>query len=246
MKFACPQCSQACGLLTGVCPHCGLSLSLNSVLKFYWRRLRDGLTRATRLRCPQCGFPNPVQARGCAQCQSDLTVRLAVESVVAPPRRRWHRWLRGLDATTKRRIRWGYLLGSAALLWWLLGYVAGHGGTPVWGFLLSVVYVAALAFGALWLIPRRVFRGVFRETPRLVRLAVALNLLTLMLGLQLLINAWWARALILGGLLFLAWWGLHLLHRFILPVTNQTAAVFLDDDSSYDSASPQGRNARFD
>ena len=203
------------------------------------------LTHATRLRCPQCGFPNPVKALCCAQCRSDLTVRLAVESVVAPPRRRWHRFLRSFDATTKRRIRWVYLLFSAALLWWLVGYVESHGGTPIGGFALSVVYVAVLAFFALWLIPRQVFRSVFRATPRLVRLAVALNLLTLMLGLQLLINAWWARALILGGLFFLAWSGLHLLHRFILPVTEQTAAVFLGDDT-FDSRSPQGRNARFD
>ena len=247
MKFACPQCSSSCGLFKGVCPNCGFSLSLGSVVKFYGRRLREFLTNATALRCPQCSFANPVKARRCEHCQSDLTVRLAVHAVVDPPRRRWHNFLRAIDPQTKRRLRWAYFVFSAALLWWLLAYAETKGSTLFMGMALSVIYVAVLAFFALWLIPRQIFRNVFRRATPLVKLSLALNALALMLALQLLIQVWWARALILAALFVVAWVGAWVLHRLILTMANETAAVFLGDDApEYDSRSPQGRHARFD
>ena len=247
MKFACPQCAHSCGLFKGVCPNCGFSLSLGSVVKFYGRRLREFLTHATALRCPQCGFANPVKARRCQQCQSDLTVRLAVNAVVDPPRRRWHNFLRAVDPQTKRRIRWVHFIFSAVLLWWLLGYAESRGDALYMSIALSVIYVAVLAFFALWLIPRQIFRNVFGRATPLVKLSLALNALALMLALQLLIQVWWARALILAALFVVAWFGAFFLHRFILPMTNETAAVFLGEDApEYDPKSPQGRHARFD
>jgi hypothetical protein len=247
MKFACPRCSAACGLFKGACPNCGLSLTLGSLLKFYFHRTREVLSQASALSCPACGFPNPLQARECANCHSDLSVRVAMDSVVEPRRRRWHRFLRGIAPENKRRIQWVYLIFSAALLWWLLAYVEHHGGDSwVSCMLLSVVYVAVLAFCALWLIPRKIFRTVFHRATARTKLSLALNALSLMIVLQLCIREWWARAATLAGMFAVAWFAGWLLYRFILPMAQITENVFLGPDREFDPAAPQGRSARFD
>jgi hypothetical protein len=230
-----------------VCPHCGCSLTLGSVLKLYWHRWRDTLTKTTALRCPRCRFPNPVKARRCDQCQADLTVQLAVHSVVEPSRHRWQEFLRRASPATKRRIQWVFLMFSAGLLWWLLAYVENHGGSawPLY-MALSIIYVAVVAFFALWLIPKKVFQGVFRWAPPLVKLALALNGLSLMLIVELLIRGWWARALILAGLFGVAWAGALLLYEYILPMAAVTEEVFLGSQTQYDPSSPQGRKVRLE
>ncbi len=247
MRFACPQCSHACGLFKGVCPSCGLSLTLGSVLRFYGQQMKAFLSRTTALRCPHCGAANPVKASTCVNCQTDLTVRVAMESVLSTPRQRWHNFLRSIDAPTRRRIQWVYLIFSAALLWWLLGYFEKHGSSLFLSMALSVIFVAVLAFFALWLIPRRIFRSVFLGASRIVKLALAFNGLALTMGVQLWIHVWWARALTLAGLFVIIWLGAWCLHRLILPMTNETAAVFLGNDSrDFDTEADQGRTAKWD
>jgi hypothetical protein len=249
MKWACPKCSRACGIFQGKCPGCGLPLHLWSVLKFYWRRISEKLSMATSLRCPKCGFANPIKTSFCGQCKSHLSVGLATEQVVQRPRNRWHQFLREVTPQTRRRIQWTYLIFSAASLWWLLAYVENNGGTtwPLY-MALSIIYVAVLAFFGLWLIPRLVFINVSRRSPPLVKLALALNGLSLMLLVQLFIKEWWVRALTLAGLFVVAWLGSWVLQRIILTRLAETEAMFLDTPRSdgFDPSDPQGRTARVD
>lgn len=247
MKLSCPKCSHACGMFQGECPECGFSLSLQSVLGFYWNRFCEKLSMSTSLRCPQCGFANPLKAAHCEKCQAPLTVESAVNSVVDPPRRRWRKFLSEVTPATKRRIQWCYLIFSAASLWWLLAYVEKDGGSWFPNMLLSIIYVAVLSFFGLWLIPRRVFRNVFGLASRLVKLALALNGLSAMLLVQLFIKVWWVRAGTLAGLFVVAWFGAMLLHRYILPMVAQTEAAFLGNSpNELRPSDPQGRTTRID
>ena len=249
MKLACPKCSHANGIFKGDCPGCGFSLSLTSILKFYAGRISDKLSRATSLRCPKCGFANPVKANFCGQCKSHLSVGLATDAVVARPRKRWLKFLSEVTPGTKRGIQWCYLIFSATSLWWLLAYVEEKGGKtwPLY-MLVSVIYVSVLAFFALWLIPRQVMINVFRKGARLVKLALALNGLSLMLLVQLFVKVWWVRALTLAGLFFVVYIGAWIFHRIILPMVNETEAVFLGTPPSnqFDHTAPQGRTTRID
>jgi hypothetical protein len=234
-------------MFKGQCPKCGFSLSLGSVLKFYWQHLSHSLTRTTALRCPKCGFPNPLKAVSCERCHCDITVAGAATTVTEPARRRWQDFKRNASRGTMWRLQWAYLVFSVVLLWSLLSYVEKHGG-KFWPFymLLSIVYVAVLSYFALWLIPRKNFIGLFRFASRLVKLGLALNGLSLMLIVQLLIKGWLARALILAGLFFVAWVAAFLLYFKILPMTAATEAVFLGSGSEFDPQAPQGRSARTD
>jgi len=67
------------------------------------------------------------------------------------------------------------------------------------------------------------------------------------MAVQFLIHVWWARALILAGLFVIIWLGVWCLHRLILPMTNETAAVFLGNDSpDFDTQADQGQTAKWD
>ena len=247
MKFACPVCGWPCGMFKGQCPKCEFSLSLGSVLKFYWQYLSHSLTRTTALRCPKCGFPNPLNAISCESCHCDITVAGAAAKVTEPARKRWQDFKRNASRGTMWRLQWTYVVISAVLLWELLSYVAGHGG-KFWPFymLLSILYVAVLSYFALWLIPRKVFVVVFRFGSRLVKLGLALNGLSLMIIVQLLIRGWLRQALILAGLFVVAWAAAFLLYFKILTMTAATEAVFLGSGSDFDPQAPQGRSARTD
>jgi hypothetical protein len=183
-------------------------LSFWSVLKLYWHRLWEWFFKAASLRCPRCQFANPLNATTCGKCQAQLTVELATEQVLHPPRQRWLKFKREATPGTKRRIQWAYLVSSAALLWWLLAYVEDHGG-HLWPLYmaLSVVYVAVILFLMFWLVPRQVFLSVSRRATRLVKLALALNGFALMILMQLFIKEWWVRTLTLAGLFVVLWLG---------------------------------------
>ena len=218
------------------------------MLRHYWQRLGEKLSRTTALRCPQCGFANPIKTTHCQKCQAHLSVSLATDVIVAPPRRRWHQFLREVTPETKRRLQWCYVIFSAASLWWLLAMVEKDTQSWVPSMLLSVIYVAVMSFFGLWLIPRQMFIKVFRFASRPVKLGLALNSLSLMLLVQLFIKEWWVRAGTLAGLFVVAWFGAMILHRFILPMVAETEAVFLGTTpaSELHSTAPQGRTAKFD
>jgi hypothetical protein len=235
-------------MFQGKCPCCGLSLSFWSVLKLYWHRFWEWFFKAASLRCPRCQFANPLNATTCGKCQAQLTVELATEQVLHPPRQRWLKFKREATPGTKRRIQWAYLVSSAALLWWLLAYVEDHGG-HLWPLYmaLSVVYVAVILFLMFWLVPRQVFLSVSRRATRLVKLALALNGFALMILMQLFIKEWWVRTLTLAGLFVVLWLGFRIFYQFILRSAAEAESIFLGNQpNTLDPTAPQGRTTRID
>jgi len=144
-------------------------------------------------------------------------------------------------------MQWCYLIFSAASLWWLLAFVEERGGEswPIY-MALSIIYVAVIAFLALWLIPRRIFINISRRAAALVKLSLALNGLSATLLIQLFIKGWWVRALTLSGLFLVIWLGAWVFHRFLLTMAAETEAAFLGGSAPFDHTARQGRSARVD
>ena len=82
----------------------------------------------------------PIGAKVCPACGEIPTFRDLVEATVGPPRRRVRNYCDNAPPHAKRLAQWIYLLLSATLLWWLLGYVqqvtGGHwlGLAALWYF----------------------------------------------------------------------------------------------------------------
>jgi hypothetical protein len=244
MKLACPKCEEPCGLFQNACPRCGFALTLGSVLAHY----RDQFKARAAFQCPQCREPVPVTARTCAKCGAPITVRAAIDTTLAPPKRRWREFRRQAGPGTKRSIQWGYLLFSFLLLGGLLTYIAGQPGA-VWlpTAALSVVYLAVFGLLALLLVPRRVFRAVYWGASAVMKLSLVCNFLSVMILLQFLIGAWWGQAVVLAILFGVVWLAAYIFHIYVLPMAAATEQVFIrPGERDFDSKGPQGRDARWD
>ena len=175
-----------------------------------------------------------------------MTVGAAVEVSLTPLRRRWQGFLRRAKPKTRRRIQWGYLGLSLALLWWLVGYTEGQLGKGLVGqAILSIVYLATFGLLAAVLVPKYVWTSFARRTSPLIKLAVVVNYLTLLLLVQNLIGAWWVRANILAGLFVVSWIGAWVLCHLFWPTCLRTANILLGDaPRDFDPSDPQGRTVR--
>ena len=245
MHFSCPRCHHNQLKLTDqVCPHCGLGLTVPALCRHYWQTLRDGFTRAAVTRCPKCHQEVPLSATVCAQCGQATDLDASIEATLEPPRRRWRTFLRSATPATRRRIQWVYLLGSAAGLWWMLAYVEEHFTQKWLGYAaLSVVYLAVLSFLAVSLIPPRVFQTLNRRASIPVKLALVANYLTLLLLLQVIIGAWWARALLVAGLFLITWLGAAGMSSLLASTQRRPAET---GDVPHTKTRAQGRKAVMD
>ena len=244
MKFRCPYCPGVCGLLDRTCPHCGSALDARSVLHFYFVRARE----LTALQCPRCRQGAlPIGTKVCPVCGETPTLQDVVEATVGPPRRRLRQYLRNASPKTKGLAQWIYCFLSAMLLWWLLGYVQrATGGAWLGAALLSIFYLIAIGFYTVWLMPRWVVITISRRASGLVKFSLSLNFFAGMLVLQLLIRAWWERAIILAGLFVVIWFAVRLLNRRVLPEAEALWSIFLGPGDQFDPTSPQGRSARME
>jgi len=244
MKLACPKCKRPCGLFQNACEGCGFAFTLGSALAYY----RDQFKARAAFQCPQCREPVPVTARTCAKCGAPITVGAAIDTTLAPPKRRWRELRRQARPGTWRRLRWGYLLFSFLLLGGLLTYIAGQPGA-VWlpTAALSVVYLAVFGVLARWLFATAVFRAVYWGRSAVVKLGLVCNFLSAMILLQFLIGAWWGQAIVLAILFGVVWLAAYIFHIYVLPMAAATEQVFIrPGEPDFDSKGPQGRNARWD
>jgi len=242
MKFGCPapDCRGVVGFGDRACPVCGQTFGPLIFIGLGWRRFVLWLIRITALQCPTCHRASPLRARSCPHCGQAMTVEAAVEVTLSPLRRRCQGWTRRASERTRRRIRWGHLLLSLALLWWMLGYTERHHAKD-WVELavVSVLYLAAFLFLAAVLIPGEFWLHL-RQLYRLTQLALVVNYFTALLLTLNFIGAWTARAGILAGLFVVSWVGAWLLCRLIWPTHLHTWSILVGGDgfSPYDD---QGR-----
>jgi len=175
-----------------------------------------------------------------------MTVQAAVEAALLPLHHRWQAFLQHASPKTMKRIQWGYLGLSLALLWGLLGYAETQSdGRWIGSALLSVLYLTTFLLLAALLVPKYVWATFALRTSRLVKLAVVVNYLTVLLLLQQFIGAWPMRATILAALFVVSWAGAWLLCHFFWPAYVQTANILLGGGNrDFDASDPQGRTVR--
>lgn len=142
-----------------------------------------------------------------------------------------------------------YLLLSVSLLWWLLAYVEEKQGSHwVKSALLAVVFLAALGLVSVFLVPRQFIQNLSRRSSRVMKFAFVFNYLACLLLIEIMIGEWWARALILAGLLGVTWLGSWLLCR-VWPMAQQVRGIYDQAQGNweqFDPSAPQGRKGRFD
>ena len=229
-------------LTQAACP-CGFPLTLWSIIKYYWDRLRVRVQRMLVIECPGCKQAIPVNAKTCPhpQCGISITVDATIDESFGPLKSGWSEFLKNVTPKTVRFIQWLYLMLSLALLWGLLDYTEKHHADN-WAELagLSVVYLAVLSFLALMILPGRLFHAFSHGASWRIKLALVGNYFTLLLLLQIAIVAWWARALTLAMLFGVTLVGIWVLRLLLLPMVAKPEA-----SNEFDPSAPQGRRGRY-
>lgn len=240
MRFDCPRCGHDQIKLTDeVCPKCQLVLSLSSLLRHYWQRTRTGLKRAAVVRCPRCGRAVPLNTTACA-CGVSLALGPALDVTLQPSRERWSLFLKTAKPGHRRLIQWVLLLGSVALLVWLLPRVeAQYSKQWLPSTAVAIGYLAVGITLTVRLAPSRVVQGISQRAALPVKLALLALLLSGVLLLQWAIKAWWGHALFLGGVIVATSLGV-LLSRWLLG--RNVAA----EPTVHTATRPQGRKAVID
>ncbi len=244
MTIECPECHHPCRLFSRVCEKCDFPWTVSALWRVAVKRIRE----ATAVECPDCRQGAlPFGTDECPVCGAAPTFRDTVRAACAPFCFRVQHYFEAVPPQTKWLAQWCCLLFSAALLWWLLGEVARQEGGHWFGAAaLSVIHLAALGFFTVWLMPRRILFAISRNATGKVKLALALNFFTGMLLLQLFIKVWWERTTLLATIFVVLWLAARLLNRYVLPEAWLTYQALFGSGNDYDSASPQGRSARFD
>ena len=244
MKFRCPECDELFDWFRRKCPNCGFALTVPSLWRLAIKRLRE----RTAIECAHCRKGAlPFGTEVCPVCGATPTFQDTVRAAFAPYCLRMQKYFEAVPPHTKRLAQWLFLLFSAGLLWWMLGEVDRRTGGHWFGTaLVSVVHLAAIGFFAVWLMPRRILFAISRQATGKVKLALALNFFTGMLVMQLVIQVWWERTTLLATLFASLWLAARLLNRYVLPEAWLTYGALFGPGNEFDSASPQGRSARFD
>lgn len=233
-----PQCNQPVKVGDRLCPSCGNSLALQAVLGLYAGELWSVVAS---IRCPDCGCAAQWTAEVCPNpaCRASLTMGSVASAALRSPQQSWQRFLDNANETTARRVQWGYLLASAALLWMALSR-AEEQWTDHW-FLYAVLaafYFLVLGQLAPLIMPRLVFQRVWDCAASRVKLGLICNWLSLLLLMQILIGGWYARAVMLASLIVLG--GLAICILSGRRSSNQ------DEEVAFDPSEAQGRRARFE
>ena len=244
MKFRCPKCQQPCGVFRRTCEHCGFALTVPSL----WRLALRWTRAVAAMECPHCRKGAlPFGVNVCPNCGGAPTFQATLRAAFAPHCQRVQRYFEAVPPRTKWLAQWVYLLFSAGLLWWMLGEVDRRTGGQWFGTAaISVIHMAAIGFFTVWLIPRRLLFAICRKATGKVKLSLALNVLSGMVLMQLVIKVWWQRTTLLATIFVVLWLAARLLNRYVLREAWLTYDALFGAANHYESDSPQGRSARYD
>ena len=219
---------------------------MQACISSIFRRVRQRVSKPILVTCPKCGRSVPATSVECPRCHANLSVEAAFDETVAPARRRWQRFAKSLSPQTKQRIRWAYCLISVFLLCEVLGYAETY-HAKAWPLhaALCVVYLAVILFLFVWLAPREELKKFAQDVPRVSKLALFFNYLTLLMLLEIAVGTWWTRALMLAALFVVTWAGARLYVGFLEKEYRDLLAIlFGEPNSAVDPSAPQGRHGR--
>ncbi len=270
MKIECPKCQDGIELREGACPTCGFTLTLGSVVRHYWRKLRTGVRERAVIQCPSCGQPVPINAKVCPnpECAAAITFEATVSKASEGPRRhargvlgtlgsivrrlarwfaevpqaRWQAFVLNAGPGTRRLVQWAYCLLSVLLLVLLLW---GKSERLVEDFgilmLVALVFFPVLAIVAKQIVPTQVFEAVATRTSSIVKLGLLCNYMLLLVVVHFFVASWTAQVMLMFGLLVLSVLGIWIARAILSPSIDQD-----NTGEEYDPSMPQGRRGRYD
>ena len=188
-----------------------------------------------------------MRLRACLYCGADLTVGAALNEVLQPVGQRGRHLFHHPPPLAKRTVQWLYLLGSFKILALLL---LGLTGVNPWYLLgaaaLSIPYLAVGLVMLVWIGPRPWQRRLAQHSSGPVKIALLLNLLSLLVLSQHLFLHHWTRSLILGGVIVVGWGGAHVAGKILWPVLTALGDLFHHAGTgAFDPSQPQGRKGHF-
>lgn len=249
MRLKCPRCEFTGESGDAACRQCGLSFQATSLVVFYFRTLGYWWNKTAVIQSPSCPHLVPVNAHRCPKCGKTITVKAAIHSTLAPPRRRWRRFLAKAKPETKRNIQiWWLLLNIIALI--ILLNVTAYNLSELLtrSIALSSLYLSFFMLFARWFVPRRLFRLIRERASLAVKVSILFTYLNLFLLMQCVVNVFWSQAVYLAVLFVMTWASAWLFVRWLVPVDDQVRSVFADygHESNFDPGDYQGRRAKYD
>lgn len=244
----CPACSHpTVRLRDRICTCCGAPTTLNALLFRAGHLARNHSRRLTAVRCPGCGESVSLRLAVCPYCSHALSFHSTLGEVLQPVNQRGKHLLHHPPPLAKRVVQWAYLLGSAKLVsvllaglayvnnWYLLGTAA-----------LSIPYLAAALIVLVWIGPLPWQRRLARQSSALVKIALLLNLFSLLLAAQHLLLRNLKTSVILGGVMAVVAVAFHLAGKILWPVLTALGEMYRHTGTgAFDPSQPQGRKGHY-
>ena len=147
----------------------------------------------------------------------------------------------------KRIVQWLYLAASLKLLGFLLWSLRFMGGYDLVGAAaLSIPFLALGLVMLVWIGPRPWQRHLAQHSSGTVKIALLLNLLSLLLFTQHLFLHNWTLSLILGGVIAVGFCGAHVAGKVLWPILTALGDIFRQaGNGAFDPSQPQGRKGRY-
>ena len=225
------------------CPHCRESVG-------FWARLTrpfKQVTRITRLRCHHCRQDVPWDSTTCRNCQRDLSIDGLFEATGFSVGKRMRAYLENVTDISRKRFQRWFLFISGILFWWLMRATVAsredHRHYAILGLFLPFVLLTVIH-----LTPWKVRMYLVFGTSALFKLAIAINVFNVCMGLRLWIVRFEDQAQVIATLLGVMMASTLLLKVFIVPLWYYLVWLFCFQGfgSTHDPQGGQGHRVRED
>lgn len=263
MKIRCPKCQTEVDATKTVCPSCGASVSVGSLLSIYfgkvsaaltsvWHSLWGGHDKVFTAGCPRCGESIPFSVSECPLCKLPIRLSFLFAWYGEPLLRLLLRIRAFADTATpfqKWMVRFCYFVASAAALWLVLlkaeAKFEGHGGGWIVAALSTAIYVSISLVVLPWLIPRGTIRALSTIRP-LAKLSLFLNYITLVLSVMIASDVWKVRSWLLLTTFLASLFGFYIFMNYVHPTWAMLGET-LDPQPDWKKRNPnyRGRSADY-
>jgi hypothetical protein len=213
LRLRCPnrtKCSENVPWSEVVCPGCGAATGFGARVKGFFSRL-------TRITCPACHKDVPWSEKSCPQCGQAMTMEALFRHGGFFGAERFRRIVNTTDDATRKRVQRWFLVVSALLCIGLntLDTASKRADSH---YVLLGVFLPILFLFAFTFTPYRLRMTLAYGTSGLFKLAVAVNVLNVVVALKLLIGTFEDRAEALALCVGVMVVSLTLLKIFVVPL----------------------------
>ncbi len=110
--------------------------------------------------------------------------------------------------------------------------------------LVTIAYLAILAFLIRWFIPRHIFVLVAQNTTWVMKLAFVFNYFAFLCALQIVIQSWWVQTATLAGIVAITWGSAYFICHYCWGLSGNLGEFFFGSrNSGFNPDSDQGNGA---